>query len=211
MKTVKNIKKINSIENYYFIKPFEIEPSFTSFIDTWIVANKVCRQIEEVSDTKLLQSLSEKIKLGYISFSKWKSKEAFIKSNLENTVLKYHNEINGNGIKSAAHYLYKLIREGSNNLNKNNKSIAKVTLFETGLTDEAEVLKKWNTLEGNENDILSSYLFKAIYKNSKYRYIGLVYLNGNPKITVNGHNVNFDGNNGIKNYTMHFKIVKNIN
>jgi hypothetical protein len=202
-----NVGKPENPGNYYFIKPFEILSSYNSFIDTWNVANKVIKEIDDVTEAGLMQSDSVKSRFGYISYSNWKSKEAFIKSNLKNTVLKYHNEQNGNGSKSAVHSLYKLISQMNHGEIKKTNLALEIIIIETNLSNDNEVMDFWNKLcVGKKAKLTSSYLFKSVYKKSKFRYIGfLYYINNDVKSIANNilHN-----KYGCKIYSSFYKKVK---
>jgi hypothetical protein len=202
-----NVGKPENPGNYYFIKPFEILSSYNSFVDTWNVANKVIGQIDEVTEAGLMQSCSEKSKFGYISYSNWKSKDAFIKSNMKNTVLKHHNEPNGNGSKSAVHSLYKLMSQENHNGNRKENLDLEIIIIETVLLNDIDVREYWNNLcVIKKTKLTSSYLFKSVYKNSKFRYIGFLYY-ANNKVNSTVNNI-VHHKNGCKIYSSFYKKVK---
>ena len=209
MKKGDNILKYKSNGEYYFIKPFEIVSSYTSFIDTWKIANKVCKEIDDVSDTTLFQSYSDNTKIGFISYSKWESKESFIKSNKENTVLGYHNTLNGSDAKSAAQYLYKLKSGEKYSVSKRKIKTAKVFVFDTDMTKDDSIMEYWDSVRSEENGcIQSSYLYKSIYKDAKFRFIGILQyedINSKPESTLK--NILFEAKKGLKVYSLFFKNI----
>lgn len=215
MKKDDNITKNKSNGEYYFIKPFEIVSSYTSFIDTWKIANKVCKEIEDVSDTTLLQSYSDETKFGFISYSNWKSKNSFIKSNTENTVLGYHNTLNGSDAKSAAQYLYKLKSGEKYSVSKWKSKTAKVFMFDTDMTKDDSIMEFWNSARSKENGcIQSSYLYRSIYKDAKFRYIGFIYLRRGSANEINllsEKNESNNNNTGFILNTSFYNVIKRIN
>ena len=210
MKKEDNILKYKSNGEYYFIKPFEIVSSYTSFIDTWKIANKVCKEIEDVSETTLLQSYSDETKFGFISYSNWKSKNSFIKSNTENTVLGYHNTLNGSDAKYAAQYLYKLKSGEKYSVSKRKSKTVKVFMFDTDMTKYDSIMEFWDSVRSKENGcIQSSYLYKSIYKDAKFRFVGILhYKDNNSKSENTLKNLFFEAKNGFKAYSIFFKTVK---
>lgn len=209
MKKADNILKNKSNGEYYFIKPFEIVSSYTSFIDTWKIANKVCKEIEDVSDTSLLQSYSDTSKFGFISYSKWESKESFIKSNKENTVLGYHNTLNGSAAKSATQYLYKLKSGEKYSVSKKDR-MSKVFMLEADTDKDDAVIEYWDSICSKENDnIQAASLYKSIYKDAKFRFIGILqYDENNLKSERSLNNLLFEAKRGFKAYSIFFKTAK---
>lgn len=174
-----NIKKDNNIitsksdGSYFFVKPFEIYSSYSAFVNTWKIANKFCKDIKDVSGTVLLRSFSEISKFGYISFSKWKSKESFIKYNKKYPVFGYHNILNGSDSNSATQYLYRLISGTDFSISSNKNKVFKSVIFETGTADEKDVIAYWQSIYSNDNpSAQNACLFKSVYKNARYRFIG---------------------------------------
>lgn len=203
----KDINKINS--EYYFVKPFEIVSSYSSFAGTWKVANKVCKDIKEVSDLLLFQCFSDYAKYGYITFSKWDSKESFINSIQNNLVLKYQYELNGNGLKSATNNLYKLVSENYCKRCFNRDSIVEVILFENGYDNDNEILKYWdekcNTIALHNRSVL---FFKSVNRKSKYRYLGLI--NSDIDDENELKSVKFEAKTGFNVYSSFFKLIKKL-
>ncbi|MFZ4589986.1 MAG: hypothetical protein ACOYN6_03250 [Ignavibacteria bacterium] len=170
--------KIKSNKEYYFIKPFEIVSSYLAFIDTWKIVNKISSNIDEVSDVKLMQSNFNDFKFGFISFSNWETKESYIRSNLMNTVFSYHNLESGNNSKSVTQYLYKLISEENYNLGINNPEAVEILVFENLTSKELDISGFWDELIETylqKHKIQSAALYKAVYKKSKFSYIGFIY------------------------------------
>ena len=202
-----NVGKSENPGNYYFIKPFEILSSYYSFIGTWNIANKVIREIDDVTEAGLMQSYSEKSKYGYISYSNWKSKEAFIKSNLKHTVLKYHNILNGNSPKSGVHSLYKLISQVNHSEDKKNNLALEIIIIKTDLLNDNGVNDFWNKLcISKKTKLKYSYLFKSVYKKSKFRFIGFLYYSDNVVKSLENNSVY--NKNGFKIYSSFYKKVK---
>lgn len=215
----KNINgNINNIKNngkYYFIKPFDIASSYYSFAETWKIVNRVYKEIDDVSDARLMQSFSDIAKFGYISYSSWNSKEAFIKSNSMYTVLKYHNALNGDSSKFAAHTLYKLISEEIYNRKSKKKNTLQVIIFETDLSKDDKVRVNWKMFCNNLNEkkgINSASLYQAIYKKSKFRYIGIIDLGdceADNSILMKPSKINNEEKkNGYKIHSSLYRIVK---
>jgi len=200
----KNIAKPGNVEKCYFIKPFEILSSYSSFINTWKVANKIYKNTAEVSDAKLMQSLSESSIFGFISYSKWLSKKAFIKSNISNPVLKYHNVLNGNGSNSTSQYLYKLIPVCPGIKNNIEGNLSEVIIINSAPETDIAVKNYFMDLcEKSTENILSVALFKAIFKKSKYRFICIINRKDSSKPFVKRiKNIEF------KIYSSFFKTVK---
>lgn len=212
MKQVKtqNIEKIKISNECYFVKPFEIVSAYSSFADTWKVANNVCRNISEVNDVCLMHSLSEYSNFGFISYSKWYSRSAYKNSLENNTILKYHHEINGSGSKSNSENLYKLVCNSvSNNIAKL-KLPFQVYIFELDSDCDDSVINYWNNLiiENNNNNVKQRMLLKSFYKNSKYRFIGLVYYDSADKSLLNS--VLFEAKDGFNVYSSFYQIIKKI-
>lgn len=209
MKKTDNILKIKSDGKYYFIKTFEIVSTYTSFIDTWKIANKICSEIDDVTDTTLFQAHSDKTKFGFVSYSCWKSKEAFIKSNLENTVLGYHNTLNGSEARSATQYLYKLKSTEKYSGAKKKYYNAKIFMIETEMQKDDYIIEYWKTVCTKENiNIQSSFLYKSIYKDAKVRFIGVLkYKDNNSNYESTLKNLLFEAKKGIKVYSLFFKTV----
>ncbi len=212
-----NINNIKNSGNYFFIKPFEVVSSYHSFIETWKIANKVYKKIDDVSDACLMQSYFDNAKFGYISYSTWKTKEAFIKSNLTNTVLKYHNAINGDGSKSVTQSLYKLISEEIYNKKNKKKKTLEIVIFENEFSKVDNAPLYWKLYFDNlkeKSGINSISLFQAIYKKTKFKYIGIID-RGDCKpihnILLKPYKINGEGKKiGYKIYSSIYKIVKNI-
>jgi hypothetical protein len=204
-----NIGKPENPGNYYFIKPFEIVSTYTAFIDTWKIANKVCKEIDDVSDTSLLQSYSDLAKFGYVSYSKWNSKESFIKVNNENPVLGYHNTLNGSDARSATQYLYKLKSGEKYSVSKKKNRTAKVFMLDTEMTKDDIIMEYWDSVLSQKNGkIQSSSLYKSIYKDAKFRFIGILqYEDNNSKAESNLKKLLFEAKKGLKVYSFFFKTV----
>lgn len=203
----KYIARINKDENYYFIKPFEISSSYSTFINTWKKVNKIYRAIEDVKDASLMQSFSEKSKYGFFSFSNWESKEAFINSNLKHNVLNYHNLLNGDDSKSALYSLYKLI--SYTNYNGRNKAgnTLEIITFENDGEDDNDIRKFWDSIcETKNGSIASSHLFKAVYRKAKFRFLGFLY-NTNKSIITSDSNI-VRKRNGYNVHSSFYKKVK---
>ena len=210
-----NISNIKNDGNYYFIKPFDISSSYCSFAETWKIVNKVYKEIDDVSDARLMQSFFDNAKFGYISYSSWKTKEAFIKSNSIYTVLKYHNALNGDVSKIPAHTLYKLISEEIYKRNSRKKKTLEIIIFETDLSKDDKIRLNWKIFCNNLNEkkgINSASLYQAIYKKSKYRYVGIIDLGDNEadhNIPSNPFKINNEEKkNGYKTYSSLYRIVK---
>jgi hypothetical protein len=175
----KYIDNTKNSDYYYFLKPFEISSAYNSFIGTWKRVNRVYKEIDDVEDAALMQSNSEKSKFGFISCSSWKTKEAFVKSTLQYTVLNYHSLLSGDGAKSAVHSLYKIISQENNAKSKKDNTV-EIILFETELSSNKEVQELWDKIcSGKTGNIVSSYLYKSVFKKSKYRYLGFLYYKDN--------------------------------
>jgi hypothetical protein len=210
-----NINNTKTNGNYYFIKPFDVASSYYSFAETWKIVNRVYKEIDDVSDARLMQSFFDNAKFGYISYSSWKSKEAFIKSNSMYTVLKYHNAINGDSSKFAAHTLYKLISEEIYNRKSKKKKTLEVVIFETDLSKDDKVRVNWKMFCNNLNEkkeINSASLYQAIYKKTKFRYIGIIDLGeyeANHNILIKSNKIiNEEKKNGYKIHSSLYRIVK---
>ena len=106
-----------------------------------------------------MQSFSDNAKFGYISYSTWRTKEAFIKSNSMYTVLKYHNAMNGDGSKVAAHSLYKLISEEIYNSKSKKKKTLEIVIFENELSKVDNVPVYWKLYFDNLNEKRGLILF----------------------------------------------------
>jgi hypothetical protein len=155
-----------------------------------------------------MKSLSDDSKYGYISYSDWETKESYIESNLQNTVLRYHTTLNGNGSGSANHYLYKLISNDkyARNSNKANRSY-EIILYETELNTIEIVQGLWSKLcDSKRPKLSSSYLYKSVYKKSKFRFIG--FLNYTDIDLKSEESNNVYKKNGYKIYSSFYKKVK---
>ena len=204
----KNTEKTGDENGYYFIKPFEISSSYNLFIDTWIKVNKLYKEINEVTDAGLMQSLSDDSKYGYISYSDWETKESYVESNQQNTVLRYHTTINGNGSGSANHYLYKLMSGENYNGDsyKANRNY-EILLCDTELSYNEIVRDLWSKLcDSKKPKLASSYLYKSVYKKSKFRYVGFLYYNDNDIKSPDNNSIL--KKSGCKIYSSFYKKVK---
>ncbi len=115
-------------------------------------------------------------------------------------------KLNGNGTKSASANLYKLLSKNIFNNNCNAESVFQVNIFEVDSSDEY-VTDFWNNkCSKSGDDVHSMLLYKSIYKNSKYRYIGFVYYNNVKDIIRNS--VSLESQEGLKMFTSFFKIIK---
>lgn len=199
-----NLTCPDNSERCYFIKPFEIISSYNSFINTWDIVNKAYKKTSNVSDAKLMQALSESSVFGFISYSNWISKKAFIKANTINPVLKYHNVINGNGSNSVSRYLYKLIPLFSDISCKFNSKQSEVFFIESSPEKDNEFKKYFIDLfEKKAGDISSLAFFKAIYRKSKFRFIFIIDHKDNTKPFIKNNSGDF------RIYSSFFKTVKN--
>jgi hypothetical protein len=189
-----NIKTETAVSRCYFIKPFEVMPTMESFISTWKSVYKIYRDVSEVKEVNLIQNISGESKYGFISYSDWNSKKDFIKRISSNPVLKYHN--------SGLSHLYKpdkLFDCKTIKLNNFNTAI----IFEASPEYDRNISEYFISLtEKYDGIIKSKLLFKAIYKNSKQRFIGLLNISRS-NIHINGIN-----NSGIKTHCFNFKKVK---
>jgi hypothetical protein len=210
-----NIRNIKNNGNYYFIKPFDVASSYYSFAETWKIVNRVYKEIDDVSDARLMQSFFDNAKFGYISYSSWKTKEAFIKSNSIYTVLKYHNALNGDSSKFPAHTLYKLISEDIYNKKNKKKKTLEIIIFETDLSKDDNVRVNWKVFCNNLNEkkgINSASLYQAIYKKTKFKYVGIIDrgdYEANHDTLVKPFTINNEEKkNGYKIYSSLYRIVK---
>ena len=213
MSEIKN--NIRHKEGIYFIKPFEIVSSYYSFMDTWEIANKAYKDNDEVADARLMQSFFDNAKYGYISYSNWKTKEAFLQSNLTNTVLKYHNALNGDHSNSAKHNLYNLLSEEIFIKRTRTKKTLEVVIVETDLSRDDKILEYWKIFcEGIKKnyEIISASFYKAIYKKSKFRYIGIINVSVSEEnkncIKDSKRNNREEKKKGFKVYTSLYRTVK---
>lgn len=189
-----NIKTEVTLSRCYFIKPFEVMPNPGTFISTWKSVYKIYKDFNEVKDINLMQNISVESKFGFISYSDWSSRKDFLKRISSNPVLKYHN--------SGLNHLYKTYNLFDNKTIKlNNFNTA--LIFESSSENDKNILEYFISLTVKySGNIKSSLLFKAIYKNSKQRFIGL--------LNISRANININGikNNEIKIHCFRYKKIK---
>ncbi len=199
---------------YYFIRSFEIMPSYLPFISTWTIAHNSIKSFPDVSQAVLLKSMKQNSELGYISFSKWASKEAFKKLNLDNPVLKNHNLTDLKGRASVNSNLYRLVSEtGSWGKIRLNEMIY-FAMFDNKNSIAKDLKSNWDEICSMlEGKLKYACLFKSVFKNSRFGYVGLML----PK--KNGNNVyenirisDYYGKNTGKYqmYSTLYKVVKKI-
>lgn len=189
-----NIKTDTTGNRCYFIKPFEVMPAPETFISTWKSVYKIYRDVNEVKEVNLIQNISGESKYGFISYSDWNSKKDFMKRITSNPVLKYHN--------SGLSHLYKpdkLFDKKTIKLNNFNTAI----IFEASTESDRNISEYFISLtEKYADNIKSKLLFKAIYKNSKQRFIGLL------NISLSDIHISGINNGIIKAHCFKFKKVK---
>lgn len=177
-RTNRNNSTAGNLVDYYFIKPFEVVSSYNDFINTWKIANSCNVDCDEVSNIQLLQSYSGDFHYGFVSFSKWKSKESFIKSNRENSVLRYHNFVGDSVNSFYTNNLYKLNSEINLSDTSLSKAEIQILYFESLSTNDDDVKNFWglicNEIKYKKN-VHSAQLFKSVYKIAKFRYIGFIH------------------------------------
>jgi hypothetical protein len=164
----------NLIEKILFIKPFEIESSYSSFIVIWKNINKVLSRANGIYTSALLSSIDCTSKYGFVSFSAWESKSSFLKAANDNAVLKYHISKNREEKESDYLYLYRVIKNDILESRKNANEILIINFIKEKKQNEKNVVKYWKEiteLYKRENFILNSYLCKSIYQISKFGYI----------------------------------------
>ena len=158
--------------------------------------------------------MKQNSELGYISFSKWASKEAFKKLNLDNPVLKNHNLTDLKGRASVNSNLYRLVSEtGSWGKIRLNEMIY-FAMFDNKNSIAKDLKSNWDEICSMlEGKLKYACLFKSVFKNSRFGYVGLML----PK--KNGNNVyenirisDYYGKNTGKYqmYSTLYKVVKKI-
>lgn len=189
-----NIKTKTAVSRCYFIKPFEVIPTMETFISTWKSVYKIYKEVKEVKEVNLIRNISGESKYGFISYSDWNSKKDFVKRISSNPVLKYHN--------SGLNHLYKLHKLfDCKRIKLSNFNTA--IIFESSQEYDTKISEYFISLtEKYADNIKSKLLFKAIYKNSKQRFIGLL------NISLSDININGINNSGIKTHCFKYKKVK---
>jgi hypothetical protein len=204
-------------EGLIFIKPFEVVSSYGAFVETWEVANKKLKEIEEVNSVSLMQSLYEEARFGYISYSYWKNKESFIKSVKQHPVLKYHNMFYGGSTNSAPLTLYREISTEIFKYKNKKENITEIMLMETELEYDEKIMEYWHIFFEsalNSEGLLSSSLYKSVYKKNKFRYIGFLNLEDIDSFRrkfENPFRLKIEGENkGFKIYSSVYNVAKKI-
>lgn len=177
IKTEGNIKILSASKSadYYFIRPFEMLSSYSQFLRTWEIANNYTLCIPDVSLVSLLKSLNNESKFGFLSFSKWSSRESFKRLNLHNPVFKNHNAFDFDGKGSANNYLYKLLNFTMHNVAFRTHEIVYLLMFEDKYKTEDGFSGSWNEFcYAFKDKIQSAFLFKSVYRNSRFRFVSII-------------------------------------
>jgi len=147
-------------ENIYFLKPIEVNNSYSGFNKTWNRIKTVYENAEGLIEAALLKSHNEKNKIGYISYSCWKNKNFLTNAVSENIILKYH--------KTGLNEKFNINKD----LYKFNSEIIKETSAETS-SNVAICVTFYKNETGNQ-DLSKSLCIKHINKLMKTDYINQV-------------------------------------
>lgn len=157
-----------------FIKPFEINNSNSSLKRVWKSLEKILINTEGFYESGLFCSLHNSSKYGFISYSVWNSKEAFMKAAKENIVWKYHVAKSGEKGKAYRNFLYRVIKHHKVKEKFKGIELFFVSFIGKERSHELEVVNHWNQLKNNllnGNLLKEIYLNKSVHRNSKYNYI----------------------------------------
>lgn len=207
----------NIKEKILFVKPFEIESSYSFFNMVWAKIKKVFAATKEVSAFALLRSVDAGAKYGFVSISAWDSKEAFANAVNRNIVLKYHISKNGEEKDSDYLYLYKALMSDSVPSGKKGNAYFVEFIKGEGNTKDS-VARYWEAVNGKmkENGILrNSYLCKSLYKISGYTFVIVASLNvsssnalaGKQVKKILGSNISAVMNSYSSFYNKNFKTI----
>lgn len=168
------MSKEKSLSRIFFIKPFEVLASYILFARTWNIVKENYINTDDVLFANLMKAFDDKAKYGYVSMSEWKSKEAFKKSLLKNSIFKFHHSANRNSTSSGIRNLYKIIAEELTIKIKSKNKISLMVFIEDNFESKIKIHKVWESLVelfNMRNTLLDSSVYKSINSKNIISYV----------------------------------------